>query len=721
MKNDRQMRRASRNPARIAAAAVASKQSASEARLLDELSDARLLHRISTELIQEKRPEALYQQIVAAAAQLMRSDAATIQEYMTDSKNLRLLAHVGLQSTAIARWRRVPAGAERNCGAFLDLGTRTVIADLETCDFLAGTQILSEYRKLGIRAVQRTPLVSRGGQAIGLISTYWHERHEPSEADLSLLDVLSRQAADLIERAQVHQALRANEERWRRVLDTDAIGVLVFDRAGILIDANKAFLQATGYSRADLARRRLSWRSMTPPEWLDESEHQFAKLARSGRIGPYEKEYLCRNGRKIWLMFAGRSLADGSVVEYCIDITARKRAEDALRESEERFRQFAEASTDVLWIADARERRLEYVSPAYEAIWGEPPDHAVGNIERWAEIVHPEDRPRASEGRIRLLSEGRLTQEYRIVRPVDGEVRWIRDTSFAIRDESGVIIRLAGIAHDVTSEKRSAAALRDARLEAERANQAKSEFLAKMSHDMRTPLNGIIGMSELALLHVKNPKVREYLELAKSAAWRLSDLISDILDIARIEAGRITIEHKPFRLREEVEAALATLRPLAEIRGLDLRLRIDPGVPQEVTGDAGRLRQVITNLVGNAIKFTLDGAVALSVHTDHEVIFGVSDTGAGIPEDQLARIFESFVQVGTTAHAGMGGTGLGLAISKQLVELMGGRIWVESVLGKGSHFSFSLPLDRAAESESSPTPSSADPRLLDGRVDPDGR
>jgi two-component system sensor histidine kinase/response regulator len=242
---------------------------------------------------------------------------------------------------------------------------------------------------------------------------------------------------------------------------------------------------------------------------------------------------------------------------------------------------------------------------------------------------------------------------------------------------------------------------REARLDAERAqreaaeaNAAKSDFLAKMSHEIRTPLNGIIGMAELALLHARSPKVREYLELSKGAAWQLAVLINDILDLAKIEAGRMEISRTPFGLHRTIETTLAPLRPLAERKGLRLSASIADDVPEILLGDGVRLVQVLTNLIGNGIKFTAAGSVELRVGREGaDVRFSVADTGIGIPEEDRGRVFDSFVQIGKATHARYGGTGLGLAIARHLVAMMGGgSIEIESTVGQGSEFSFSLPL-----------------------------
>ena len=245
---------------------------------------------------------------------------------------------------------------------------------------------------------------------------------------------------------------------------------------------------------------------------------------------------------------------------------------------------------------------------------------------------------------------------------------------------------------------------------AERATMAKSEFLANMSHEIRTPMNGILGMNELALMRVDDAQAREYLLLAKKSGLALLDIINDILDLSKIEAGKIALEEEPFHLRDLLESTLKPLSLGANEKGLLIEHALETGVPESVVGDKGRLRQVLTNLVSNAVKFSEQGVVRVTVRIQDEaspagrmrLLFSVEDQGIGIQPDKLGAIFESFAQLKSSAHIRYGGTGLGLTISRQLVELMGGSIWAESEVGKGSTFFFiecRMAREDASESE----------------------
>jgi PAS domain S-box-containing protein len=276
----------------------------------------------------------------------------------------------------------------------------------------------------------------------------------------------------------------------------------------------------------------------------------------------------------------------------------------------------------------------------------------------------------------------------------DGQRRWASLTLVVVRDPDGTAVGLVGLSHDITERKAEEDELRKAKEAAEAASRVKGEFLANMSHEIRTPMNGIIGMTQVALETDLNPMQREYLRMVRASAEALLTVINDILDFSRIEAHKLDLEAVPFLLRDTVADALQALGLRAYHKGLELVCHVAVEAPETVVGDPMRLRQVLVNLIGNAIKFTDRGEVGLHVEVESRaddgvrLHFAVSDTGVGIPVEKRQVIFDPFTQADSSTTRKFGGTGLGLAISRRLVEMMGGRLWVDSEVGRGSTFRF---------------------------------
>jgi two-component system sensor histidine kinase/response regulator len=382
-----------------------------------------------------------------------------------------------------------------------------------------------------------------------------------------------------------------------------------------------------------------------------------------------------------------------SVVEKLLQqrraVEEKQQAEGALRKSEERFRKLFEQSNDAIFIHQAG--RIIDVNQRACTMLGYTKEQLL--TMEITDLYPPEDYRESSrnvENPQGLHSIESILFET-VFRKADGTVVDV-EISSSIIDRKQKIIQ--GIARDITERKRTEEELRKATAEAETANRAKTEFLASMSHEIRTPMNAIIGMADLLLETELTPEQQQYVQVFQSAGENLLNIINDIIDISKVEAGHIQLETIDFNLTDIIESICDVMAVRAHTKGLELVYNIMPDVPTDLLGDPTRLRQILVNLIGNAVKFTEQGEVFIQVEGKKvkenpvELLYSVTDTGIGLPPEQIDTIFEAFTQADSSITRQYGGTGLGLAISKQLVELMGGRISVESTVGKGSTFSF---------------------------------
>lgn len=385
------------------------------------------------------------------------------------------------------------------------------------------------------------------------------------------------------------------------------------------------------------------------------------------------------------------------------DITHDKQQLAELEEATRFFRFFAEKIQSVFWVRDPKCNKQLYVSPAYEKIWGRDCKTLYNDPESWIETLYEEDRdPHTADMRLKQLEqEGpnfRYEDRYRIVRP-DGKIAWIKDVSFAIYDEHEEFIGFAGIAEDVTQSVLYEQQLQEAKLRAEVANQTKANFLAMMSHELRTPLNAILGMAQILQIKNVTPELQECVSVIQHAGNSLLALVNDILDFAKLEVGKLSFTNEPVDLQLLISQVIFSLSHQAKEKNLDLQVDYPDNIPTLVLGDAKRIRQVLVNLVGNALKFTDRGYIKIHVSCLNEnknraiLQLKVSDTGIGISKDKIDFVFEKFSQIDSIYQRKYQGTGLGLAITKELVEKMGGTIHLESELGVGSIFTLVIPFN----------------------------
>jgi two-component system sensor histidine kinase/response regulator len=523
---------------------------------------------------------------------------------------------------------------------------------------------------------------------------------------------------DVSEHRRAEEALRENEERTRSIVESAHDAFVAIDSEGRVIDWNRRAEDTFGWSRAE-AHGKLVSELIIPPEKRQAHMLGLERFLESGEGRVLNKRLelpaLHRDGHQFTVeviitpIRARRGYIFGAFLH---DITQRKAAENALRRSDARFRRLVDSNIIGIIVANFDGRIVE-ANEAFLRMVGFSRDELRAGQLHWDTITPPEFEPADRNAIAQLQSTGKCAPYEKQYARRDGTrvpvllgVTLLDDT---LEDCLCFVL-------DMTEQKRVQVDLKEAKEAAEAASRAKSLFLANMSHEIRTPLNAILGMTELALDSSLAPEQREYLEVVLESGESLLTIIEDILDFSKIEAGKLELIDAPFDIRESLGDTLKSLAVRAHGKGLELACHIPSDVPLLVVGDRLRLRQIVVNLVGNAIKFTDNGEVVVHVaidgQTDEDVVlhFAVKDTGVGIPEDKHAAIFDAFEQADNSSTRRFGGTGLGLAISSRLVELLGGRIWVESRVGMGSTFHFTARFGRARQMPA-PLPSADSSRL----------
>jgi PAS domain S-box-containing protein len=514
---------------------------------------------------------------------------------------------------------------------------------------------------------------------------------------------------DITERKRLEQARADSEALYRALYENTSASVSLLDETGRFLDCNRATLTLAGsnYRKEDFLNRPS--RDMAPafqPDGERSEEAVVRHFATAAARGSHRFEWTAL--RDDGTPFVGDCLltavpVGGRVVfqSIFIDVTDRRRAEEALRAGEERLRVALDSARMGSWEFDPATGRLTW-DARQEELYGLPPGGFDGRVETCVERVHPDDRELLDRATAAAAAE--LTPfevEHRVVLP-DGGVRWLVGRGRGVAGPDGAV-RVFGIVQDVTARKAAEEELRQAKEAAEAASRAKSEFLANMSHEIRTPMNAVLGMTELALDTELTAEQREYLTAARSSAEALLGVIDDVLDFSRIEAGKLELDEAPLDPAGVAAEALRAVALRAHRKGLAVAADVRPGVPPRVRGDAGKLRQVLLNLTGNAVKFTDAGEVVVTVEPAPDpadppdavrLRFAVADTGIGIPADRQAGVFRPFEQADGSTTRKYGGSGLGLTIAARLAELMGGRVGVVSAPGRGSTFSFTARFGR---------------------------
>jgi PAS domain S-box-containing protein len=522
----------------------------------------------------------------------------------------------------------------------------------------------------------------------------------------------------------------------RAILNSANFSSIATDARGVIQIFNVGAERMLGYAAIDMVNK------ITPADISDPQEVIARARALSVEFGTpitpgfealvykasrgiediYELTYFRKDGSRFPAVVSVTALRDAQdvIIGYLVigtDNTARKLVEAEQKKLDQRLRdqQFytrslIESNIDALMTTDPS-GIITDVNRQMEALTGCTRDELIG-----APFKSYFTDPERAEAGIKLaLSEKKITDYELTARARDGRTTVVSYNATTFYDRGRTLQGVFAAARDVTEQKRVEAQLQQAKAMAETANRAKSEFLATMSHEIRAPLNTIIGIADLLAKTSLSPEQNRYVQIFRRAGDGLLTLLDDILDLSKVEASQLELERTWFSLNDLVEKVREMVAVRAHEKGLALVCEVAPTVSDGLVGDPGRLRQVLLNLLGNAIKFTEAGEVTLRVMPDADAAvpgtlrFTVSDTGIGIPADRLGAVFDRFTQADASTARRYGGSGLGLTISKRLVTLMGGRIWAESAVGKGSVFSFSVPLEIAEEAARAPVAVPANP------------
>jgi PAS domain S-box-containing protein len=517
---------------------------------------------------------------------------------------------------------------------------------------------------------------------------------------------------DIDERKKTEAALVESQEKFGKIGNSALDAIIMINHEGGIEYWNPAAVKIFGYSVTE-ARGMPIHELVMPEVYREQFYGAWDKFVETGKGNAVGKVIEVRAKRKNKGEFPVEMALSAIEIKgnfwclgYIRDISDRKKNERELRESREQYMLAVNGSADGIWDWDLRTNNL-YLSPRWKEIIGFEDHELTNEFTTFESRIHPDDKERVMLYVDKYL-KGELDKyyiEFRL-RHKDEGYRWILARGEAVRDASGRPYRMAGSHSDITERKKFEKDILEAKLIAEKANRAKSEFLANMSHEIRTPMNSILGFSEVLMGAVDNPKHKNYLKTILSSGKTLLSLINDILDLSKIEAGKMEIHEEAANVVAICEDMRDMFSQKVGEKGIEYVIEIDEDFPAFITIDETRLRQILLNLIGNAIKFTSEGSVVTHFRSIKkyeekiDVAIDVIDTGTGIPPEEHERVFDSFTQRAGQDEKRYGGTGLGLAISKKLSVLMGGEIFLESEYGKGSKFS--LVFERLEYSEDAP-------------------
>ena len=587
------------------------------------------------------------------------------------------------------------------CGTAAFNGEVVVVEDVQSHPYWETFKEIAQ--KADLRACWSQPIFSAGGEVLGTFAMYYREPRKPSPSDLEIIETSARLAGIAIERKRMEDALTKSEERLRGAIGSLQEGFALFDADDRLVALNDEYRNVSpgsqeilerGGTFEDVIRANVSRGDITEAQGREEEFIQ-ERIAQHRNPG---HTILRRFTDGSWFMIQEARTPEGGIALSFIDITELKQAEGALRDSRQRFKDFAEVASDWFWEMDG-ELRFSYFSGQNFKLTGYKPDDLIGKSRR--ELTKENLDDEKWQKHFADLESHKPFHDFTYdLTASEGNSLCISISGTPIFDNDGVFKGYRGTGTDITTQMQAEAALREAKEEAEFANRAKTEFLANMSHELRTPLNSVIGFSDilkdLSTESFDNPKHREYVEDINESGKHLLQLINDILDVARIERGLLDLNETKLDLPLLVASCKRLVNDRAFEAGLELTADVDKSLPA-LLADELRTKQILLNLLSNAIKFTpKGGSVNLKVDIDSEnrFLLSVIDSGIGIAPENIETVLSDFGQVDGTLTRKYDGSGLGLPLSKKLAELHGGELVIESELGAGTTVTILFPKER---------------------------